>query len=163
MAIGQYDIAQICLNGHVINSATQKMPHRSQPHCDECGAKTITKCPDCEASIRGSYLSPRRYAQIFDISAPSFCINCGQPFPWTRAKLEAAKEMALEIDGLNDKEKSILAESLDDLVSETPRSALAVTRVKKLLSKVGVDAYEVLRKLLVDITSEAIRKQLWPD
>ena len=163
MKRSRYDVAQICMNGHVINTAIHKLPYRSQSHCDKCGAETITNCPSCDTPIRGSYLSPRRYAEILDITSPAFCLNCGEPFPWTKTRLKVAKEMALELDALSDEEQSALAKNLDDLVRETPRTPLAVTRTKKILSKVGAEAYDVFRKLLVDITSEAIRKQLWPE
>jgi hypothetical protein len=39
-----YDIAQICLNGHVITGETVARPESIQPFCRLCGLRTITAC-----------------------------------------------------------------------------------------------------------------------
>ena len=58
---GYYDVAQICLNGHVITDIAHRAPQ-----------------PDV-ICLSGS--SPK---------APAFCHNCGKSYPWTQAKLAAA-------------------------------------------------------------------------
>ena len=153
-----YDVAQICLNGHVVNSSARTAPQFSTQFCQECGAETITTCQECSAEIRGLYLDgwPRYFR-------PSFCRSCGKPYPWTEAGAEAARELAMQMDGLDQAEQEALAKSIDDLVADTPRTPVAASTVKRLLGKVGKDVSEGLRKVLVDIASETARKMIWPD
>ena len=54
-----YDVAQICLNGHVINESVKEYPKFNKKYCDKCGASTITNCPNCHAEIQGEYHKER--------------------------------------------------------------------------------------------------------
>lgn len=158
--MGWFDVAQICLNGHVINEATKKFPQFNKDFCDKCGAKTITQCPHCSTNIRGKYhvegvFAPSRFR------APAFCPDCGVPYPWTESKLQAAKELAEELEGLTEEELRILAQSIDDLVKDTPKTELAATRTKKLIAKAGKEAAGTLRDILVDIASATAKKLLF--
>ena len=38
MSDGYYDVAQICTNGHVVNSSASSVPQSNQKYCTECGA-----------------------------------------------------------------------------------------------------------------------------
>jgi hypothetical protein len=58
MINGWYDTAQICINGHIINSMSKSHPEHNKKFCDKCGAQTITNCPNCNAPIRGYYHAP---------------------------------------------------------------------------------------------------------
>jgi hypothetical protein len=93
-----YDVAQICHNDHMANSSTQKMPEFNQKFCETCGAPTITTCPNCNEPIRGSY-----WGGVIGVTyeAPRFCINCGEPFPWAKLKIEAANALAKELDSID--------------------------------------------------------------
>ena len=53
--MGSYDIAQVCLNGHLINASTQRSPEFSKKFCSRCGAPTTTTCTQCDAPIQGEY------------------------------------------------------------------------------------------------------------
>ncbi len=154
-----YDTAQICLNGHVANSFTTRMPQFNQKFCETCGVQTITQCPYCNSPIRGAYLGgivATRYV------APSFCIYCGKSFPWTEAKITAANELAKEFDSLDETDRAILKQSIADLVMETPAASTAVMRLKKIMAKAGQGAASMFRDVLVDVLSETARKALWP-
>jgi hypothetical protein len=70
--------------------------------------------------------------------------------------------MALEADALTAVEQKQLTEAFDDLVRDTPRTPVAVSRTRKLLSKAGKTIADGVRDILVDIASEAVKKQLWP-
>ena len=153
-----YDTAQICLNGHTINDASVSYPQSNMKFCDRCGAATITACPDCKAPIKGYYHVPGVIGGGFDYSPPSFCPNCGIPYPWTNAKLKAAKEFAHELDNLNEDEKTILEKSLEDLARETPNTQVAAIRFKKLVAKAGRGAAEGFKSILVDVLSETAKK-----
>ena len=155
-----YDVGQICENGHIANSSARDNPARNQAHCDQCGSPTITTCPDCETEIRGKYNVPG-VVGFFDYTAPAFCYQCGQPFPWTVAALRAAEDLTDEMDALSDDEKVSLKKTLPDLVRETPRARVAQTRFKKLMNKAGGEAAAGIRSLLTDIVSETVRKALF--
>lgn len=157
-----YDMAQICLNGHVINSMAQSYPQQNQEFCDECGSKTISECPNCSTHIKGVYHIPGVMA-FSDYIPPKFCYKCGEPFSWTKSKLNAAKELADEMDNLTTEERDILKQSLDDLVIETPKVQVATIRFKKLMAKAGRSAADAFRDILVDIASETAKKILWPE
>ncbi|WP_027724534.1 DUF2321 domain-containing protein [Tuberibacillus calidus] len=160
--MGYFDFAQICLNGHVVNDSAGTYPQYNENFCTECGAETITKCPSCNTHIRGDYHSDAvviiggsRY------KLPKFCHNCGQPYPWTKMKIEAAQELASEINELTDDERELLAKSIDEIIKDTPKTTVAATRFKKLLAKVGAPIAESFREVLVDIISETAKKSIW--
>jgi len=156
-----YDVAQICQNGHVINKRSKSEPDRNQQHCDKCGTSTITLCPKCQNPIRGASLVKSGFMSSI-YSVPSFCDNCGSPFPWTESRLKAAHELAKEIDNINEEDRIILHSSIDDLVRDTPSSNVAVIRFKKIMQKVGPSFASMFREILVDVLSETIKKTLFP-
>jgi len=91
MSIAQ-DIAQVCENGHVVNSFADWASTQNRDSCPSCGAKTQTKCTGCGTPIEGGI----RHLGLFDPdtgeqhtmfrenvkSIPAFCPKCGQKFPW---------------------------------------------------------------------------------
>lgn len=86
------DVAQVCENGHVVNSFAVWASSQNHDFCPLCGAKTQTKCTGCETPIKGGIrhlglLDPDTGEQhtMFreDVkSIPAFCPKCGQKFPW---------------------------------------------------------------------------------
>lgn len=160
MSASYYDTAQICLNGHVVNSMALSSPQSNQKHCDECGAQTITTCPECNTPIRGYYHVPG-FIGFFDYDKPAYCYSCGKPFPWTTSGLEAILELADELEGLSEEEKQQLKDSFPDLIRDTPKTVVAETRFKKIMRKVGADAYNAMKSIMIDIVSEAVRKSIF--
>ena len=154
-----YDVAQICLNGHVINSMVKAQPEHNADFCDKCGQAAITNCQQCQKEIRGYYHIPRVSGHGY--AKPAFCVACGSPFPWTESKLKAAKELSDELD-LSIEDISKLKESLGDLVKDTPKTTVAATRFKKIMSKAGKSAGDGFRKILIDVITEAAKKIIWP-
>jgi hypothetical protein len=155
-----YDVAEVCTNGHVTNAAMKARPHCHQAHCEQCGASTITRCQRCLVDIRGEFHGDVVSVDAFP--APPFCVHCGDPFPWTQGKLDAARELAMELEGLTPDEQGQLARSLDDLVRDTPRTALAATRFKRLVGKAGAGAAGGFKDILVSVVVEAAKKIIWP-
>ena len=135
----------------------------NKEYCDECGGKGISTCQSCNASIKGRY-SVRRpgIRQRLPYSLPHFCVNCGNPFPWTEAKLKAARELADEIGGLNEEERETLEKSLDDIVRDSPQTSVAAFKFKRLVSKTGKGAAEAFKDILVNVVVEAAKKTIWP-
>jgi hypothetical protein len=156
-----YEAAQVCLNGHPINQFTQTQPKHNQEFCGKCGSPTITHCSHCKSIVRGYYHSPG-LVDLCPYTPPAFCYQCGNPYPWTEKRLAAARHLVSEAEKLHEDERRILTNSLDDLIRETPNTPTAVLRFKKLAAKAGASAAEGLRSLLVDVLSEAVRKQIWP-
>ena len=159
MIENKYDVAQICINGHVINPSYSSFPQFNQKFCDTCGAPTIINCGYCNTTIRGRY---HGHITIAEFKPPSFCHECGKPYPWTESKLKAAKELSDEFENLTPEERETLKKSLDDIVRDTPQTPVASTRFKKIVAKAGKVAADGLRDILVDIASEAAKKIIWP-
>ena len=159
--MGGYDVAQICRNGHVITSSYNRSPQFRQSFCDKCGSPTIVECAACNKPIRGEYFTPDVFS-LGELTAPAFCLHCGRAFPWTQARLDAARALADETDGLNEEERALLKKSLDDLVRDTPNTPLAAQRFKRLVAKTGKGVADTFHKVLVDVLSEAAKKAIWP-
>lgn len=82
--MGYTDIQQVCLNGHQITDAVKRTPDETRKHCPDCGAKTITNCPECDSTIPGYTFYDPIIGGGDIASVPSHCHNCGSPFPWTK-------------------------------------------------------------------------------
>jgi hypothetical protein len=156
-----YDVAQICLNGHVVNDCYRWQPQHNSDHCSLCGQKTITKCLKCKADIPGHYRAEGVISWSGSGPAPAFCHKCGSGYPWTESRLSAAREYVRELERLNDNEKGILERSLDDLVSDTPKTQLAAVRFKQYAAKAGHVAMEGLKAILIDVMAETAKKSIW--
>ena len=153
---GKYDVAQICLNGHVANSSVTTFPEGCREYCNKCGEKTIVACPSCSNKIRGSYtLVAGGY------NMPSYCEHCGKPFPWVAKRLEAAEELAELIDEFSVEDRMLLKTNLGDIVRDNPRSQVAALKVKKVLSKASPHFISAFRDILINVISDPINKQIW--
>jgi hypothetical protein len=93
--------------------------------------------------------------------APRFCSDCGAPFPWTESSLKSAHELANEITGISEDDRNILNQSLDEIVRDTPQAQVAAVRFKKIATKLGKEAADAFKKILVDIASETAKKMIW--
>lgn len=158
----RHDTAQICMNGHVVNDSAKRYPQFSNPFCKDCGAETITQCSECKAEIQGKYYSPN-VLDMCPLPVPAFCHNCGKPYPWTKARLNSAKQLANEEDLLSSEDREALSASLDNLVRDTPETPVAAARFKRLLAKAGKGAAEGFRQVLIDVVSETAKKLIWPN
>lgn len=92
------------------------------------------------------------------MTVPSYCHSCGAAYPWTIAKIAAAKEHAAEIEGLDEAERKQLQEDIGELVAGGPRTDLAASRFKRLMKKAGEVAGSGLYKVVVDVASETAKK-----
>jgi hypothetical protein len=153
---GTYDVAQICLNGHLITESLQSHPGQGQKFCKRCGAVTISACPKCNSAIRGHLHGVGSLWDDDDV--PHFCENCGAAYPWTSNGIQAAKALADEFNELSDEDKILLKASIDDIASDTSMTEVASIRIKKLIPKLASASADALRKLLVDIASETAKK-----
>jgi hypothetical protein len=154
----EYDVAQVCLNGHGINAHSKGEPENNKKFCGKCGQATIDACPKCKGTIRGY---PPNVGGVF--TPPAYCTNCGEPFPWTSEKINAAIEFAIEAGELKKDEAQVFSDSLPDLVKSTPRAQVAAFRIKKLLSGMPEVVAEAARKMVVDVLSETAKKMFFPE
>jgi hypothetical protein len=76
-------------------------------------------------------------------------------------KLEAAKELVEELDGLDAEERRLLKQSLDDLMTDSPKTEVAGLRFKRLMKKVGKESYDAVKTVVTDLVSESIKKTLF--
>lgn len=153
------DVAQICLNGDVINDSTKEQPQLSKKFCPKCGEQTITTCLNCNKNIAGEI----HYSNVFgahEFKRPSFCIECGKPYPWTTKKLAVVKELTSELKEISHEDKVTLNKSLEDITKDDTGAEVGAIRIKKIMSKVTGTAGEITQKVIVEIASETAKKIL---
>lgn len=161
-----FRIAEVCRNGHVSTSDAETYADRREKFCSKCGEPTMTHCPDCKLAIRGSYI---RHGMSFAspalphdrYSPPAYCFNCGQPFPWTGAKIAGALDLLQVETDLSSSELTQFSDDLTEATKDTPKTAAASARIRKVLSKVGGSVAGAIRDITVDIVSEAAKKVIW--
>lgn len=156
-----YEVAQVCLNGHVITDQYNSSPELRKKFCGRCGTKTIHQCPNCNENIQGDYIVPGVVAIGGQPKAPAYCHGCGYAFPWTETRLEVARQLTLEAEELID-ERDDLISSLPDLVSDTPKTTLAANRWRKALTKLGEHTAIALKEIFVEVASETAKRLLFP-
>lgn len=156
-----FDIAQICLNGHVITEMAGDHPEYRKEFCTECGEKTITSCQNCNTNIKGYHRVSGVIGIFDDYDKPKYCEKCGKPFPWTSRQLDAAKELIDLTDNLNSEEKADLKSSIDDLVKDGPKTIVAQVKYKKYIGKAGSEIAKGIKDVLVDVVSETVKKAIW--
>lgn len=157
----RWDVAQICLNGHVITESYNSAPEFRKNYCSRCGAKTVIACEQCETQIQGRLIGSSVVFLGSIPTAPRFCHGCGHPYPWTEAALSAAHAIVEEDESLSEDERARLAESLDDLVTDNPRTEVSANRFKKLIAKAGPETAEGLKSVLISVVTEAAKKAIW--
>jgi hypothetical protein len=158
---GHYDVAQVCLNGHLINGASVQYPNHNEKFCGKCGEPTVTNCETCKSPIRGIYHHNGPVLSEGLCRASNFCHQCGKSYPWAVRGLQAAKELADEMEELEPNERDALKKSLDELVKDSPAAEIAGVRFKKLMKKAGGGSVEVMKSVVSDLLSETIRKSIF--
>ena len=150
-----YDVAQVCPNGHVANGQMNRSPAFNREFCEQCGEKTLTTCPACNTSIRGDYL-PKSGGGMVGFGPPAFCYNCGAAFPWTERKIQAAID--LFVDQVQDEAaRREFTESVHAIARDTPQAQVAANRLKRLLTWLKDGTVDVVRKMLVDVAASGIK------
>lgn len=150
-----FDIAQICLNGHVINGDTIHYPEYSKDYCTDCGSETIKNCPSCKGEIRGNSIDG-----IYDTieKPPAYCHLCGKPYPWTDTTLQSTQELIELEESISQEEKDYFSKNLPEILVETPKTKLVATKLKIFLNKASREVSSGVRDIIVDIASETAKK-----
>ena len=152
-----YDVALVCENGHEVNPTSQEFPEFNAKHCKKCGARAINTCPSCETLIRGLFLSGG-FTGAYRV--PAHCHECGSPYPWTKTKLEVAEERIRLNEELSDEQKKELVGAIHDVATDTPKTKVAVEKIKLHSKKVGRAAYKFILDVVTDVASETAKKML---
>lgn len=156
--MNEYHVAQICGNGHLVTAYADDYQHYRENYCSMCGSKTIMQCPNCNQPIKGRL---RDGYDFGDFVIPKYCYNCGTPYPWTKDRIEATKElMQLELK-LSDDDLTALSTDIYSLVTDSPRTQVAAVKFKSILAKAGTVTASAVKDILVDIISESAKKVIW--
>ncbi|OEL06868.1 hypothetical protein AST13_02190 [Staphylococcus xylosus] len=153
---GYYKNATICLNGHVSSDSTANY----RKFCKECGLATTSSCSNCSAPIQGYYYIPG-FLGSSDYQVPYYCHECGSAYPWTDKILENAVELVSLDDELSEEHKTIIKNSIPDLIVDSPTTPLAQAKYKKYMSHAADYVQEGARNLLIDVVSESVKKALF--
>lgn len=154
-----FDVGIACLNGHAVNGSSTRRPQFNAKFCDECGAPCVDACYACSTKLRGRYWGGAIVTRAWAPAA--FCFACGEPYPWTAARLDAARALALEADLLSVEEQQSLVATFDDLIRDTPRTPVAATRFKRLMTKAGTGTASGMKDILVEVVAEATKRSIW--
>ena len=146
---------QVCQKGHLVNESAEFDLDANRKFCTSCGSETTLCCSGCGGNRTSADANPYRQVVI-----PAYCCECGKPFSWTETAIQAAFEFTDELDALDSQEKSGLKAAVPDLVSDTARTPLAISRVQKLFAKIGKPAAQTLLQILVSVLTEEAKKQL---
>lgn len=158
--MAHYDIAQLCENGHLITQYAQSSPDSRAPFCSECGSATITTCSN-NHPIKGAYHSDMPIIGFFEYDRPSYCEQCGIPYPWTIASLKAAEDLIQLAEGLDQSEKDDFKNAVTALTRDTPQATVATVKYKTYIKKVGGEIGKGIKDVIVDIVSETAKKAIW--
>ncbi|MBK1792939.1 DUF2321 domain-containing protein [Devosia sp. WQ 349] len=152
----QYDTAVVCKNGHVVSG--NETNGKAALYCEQCGEATVTRCDTCNSPIRGNSTYSGHFISMGTLAA--FCYQCGKPYEWTLRQIQAAKDLADEVEGLDGAELSKAKDSFIVLVSDTPQTPVAAARVTKLLQKAGPVIGGGIRDIVVSIATDAAKKMM---
>lgn len=156
-ALGYYDAALICLNGHMVtDDATSE---DASPRCADCGETTTSDCPACKSQIRGQFHYDHGMTQR-GRRVKSYCYNCGEAYPWTARKTDGVMELANAIEDLTDNEKDNLRDLLPNLIEETPRTPAAGFKVLAIIQRAGPAAKALLQDAIVSVAVDAGKKAM---
>jgi hypothetical protein len=154
-------MAEVCPNGHVSTDSADVRPELREKFCSICGETTMTHCPNCKTSIRGGYHVEGVFGFGGEYTPPAFCHNCGQAFPWTERKVDAATDLVETSGKLSSDELAQFRTDLSELTKGSPSVQVASVRFKQTMARVGGAVAGGVRDIVVDILSEAAKKAIW--
>lgn len=92
---------------------------------------------------------------------PSFCEDCGKPYPWTQSIQDSAYELIELSLSLDQVEKNDFKNSVNDLIVQSPKTNVAQVKFVSYAKKAGTEVAKGLRDVLVDVVSETVKKAIW--
>jgi hypothetical protein len=156
-----FDNALICESGHLITHSKKQSPIDIVDFCEKCSSKVLDKCQKCNTEIKGqkykSGYPHNTYAASFSI--PSFCYKCGNQFPWTENKINAAMEIAKQYTN-DENEIETIRKDLNNIVKDNSFAEISIRKLKSFMPKIANGAGELFKKLVIEISSETIKKMV---
>lgn len=153
------DVAQICRNGHLVLGSLKRFPQFSKSFCEDCGTPTIEACQKCGWPIAG--IGENAWMNGGgQYRPPRYCGECGAAFPWTESALKAAQDYTDDLEELTPEERAVLKETVFELTTDTPRTPVAASRLKKFLEKLSPTAGGILKKIVEVVLTEAAKKSV---
>lgn len=165
---GNYDVQQVCENGHQITGCCTIHPEQQKKFCQECGAATISACPSCSEGIQGDPIEFRqswadagrggsKMVSGRPVDVPSHCHNCGKPYPWTQSKVMTAIQIFAEFGNLDDEEKKTIENDITNVAKDIPQAELSAMRIKRIWEKYGRIAYNVIMEFASKTAAEVLK------
>lgn len=155
---GNYDVQQVCENGHQITAGCNKCPERCVDYCKKCGAKTIKACPHCNNEISGFHISMQGISS-YSADVPSYCDNCGKPYPWTENKIITAIQIFAEFGNLDDEEKKTIEQDINNIAKDIPQAELSARRIKRIWGKCSRAGYEIIMEFASRTAAKILKEQ----
>ncbi len=158
--------ASVCRNGHTVCEAIKTFPNRASDYCSICGESAITSCSSCGRLIDGyafvhmEHISPEQHRNGMKWVPPKNCVGCGIPFPWTQSAIDCVSEILDELVDLGHIHRQRLKSSILDLVAETPKTQLALMRLKNLLTQLTPEQGMPLRDAVLLVAHESVIARL---
>jgi len=147
----RYDIQQVCENGHQISCCYNIRPEEQKKFCPECGAPTITACLKCNLAIQGAIIESyeswdgrHTMRPVSRPKVPSYCSNCGEPYPWTQKKIQTAIQIFAEFGDLNEKEQETIEQDIKNIAKDLPEAELSARRIKRIWDRGKSISYEAI-------------------
>lgn len=164
-----FENSAICEKGHLLSASVSDSPeYNSVKFCPRCGSAKITSCRSCQAPILGQRFyektstfinriagsltdTGRVSTQVIkepvseEYNVPSFCHNCGAPYPWTEATLREFDTIIEMSNDLLDDERSKLKVLFPYLLSDQPETVSASIQFSKILQKAKQPTINALR------------------
>ncbi len=166
---GNYDVQQVCKNGHQITGSYNIRPDKRKDFCQECGETTIIACPSCGEAIEGTQIKARPdysggrsgHSGIVPgspVGVPDYCSNCGKPYPWRENTIVAAIQMFAEL-GIDENEESTIDEDMHNIAKDIPQAKPSAMRIKRICDKYGTVAYNVVMEFASKTAAEVLKNQ----
>lgn len=150
-----YDVQQICKNGHQVTDCYESNSDQRKQFCQECGAETIIACPNCDTKIRGAQIGVRQsilqartdahtICREIPADVPCYCQNCGEAYPWTQKKISTAIQILAEFGDLSEAEKDTLEQDVENIAKDVPEAELSARRIRRIWARGKSVGYEVI-------------------
>lgn len=149
----------ICDNGHM-QTAMLRPGMVPDKFCKRCGKPVLTKCPRCNARLRGA---PYNAVSAPGFRAPDYCPECGNPLPWTISELNKAKQ-AIEQHAKEQNVSDADAEAATRLIENMASRSTTGDEEKKartIAEKFG-SAGRFMYELFTDLAAKTIAETFKP-
>jgi hypothetical protein len=162
MPSNDFEVMQICENGHVVTMTAQGQPDQKVEFCSVCGARALTACPACQASISYKLQPLQRLTGALGLSEqerPRHCAKCGKAFPWQEQAVAFLKDIGRECSLPKD-ELAQFDRAVDDVAQNNLRAPRSASKILSIAATIGKPALAEATKLVREIATKDVRDTL---